>query len=252
MSVLEEHGGIYLDTDAFSLRSFSELLQHDFALGFDNIVNPDTKAPKRLNNGVLISKPHAAFLTLWSKAYAQFNPSSFDHDSSVVPFKLATEYPDTVHIEWFRLSPVSYGFQTALAADALTCGLYTVDGIWHPAYLKEQKVFSFTGTQPDRHLLQQMEKKFVLHLTMSQVRGLSMLRKHLNSPADLEKMPSFLGHVFRLAYYGKDDFDYTALKDGSDALRLDKYKTCREFLGMYTPPEEVSKLPHERQQYQPL
>ena len=72
---------IFTDTDAFALRSFEPLLHFDFTLAFDNIVNPDLTAPKRLNNGVLISSPNATFLKVWTEEYKHFNPNSFDYDS---------------------------------------------------------------------------------------------------------------------------------------------------------------------------
>ena len=44
----------YSDTDAFALRPFEPLRHFDFTLAFDNIVNPDSSAPKRLNNGMYV------------------------------------------------------------------------------------------------------------------------------------------------------------------------------------------------------
>ena len=84
------------DTDSFPTRSLDGLREHNFTISYDNIINPDQTAPKRLNNGVLLSSPGAAFLQHWSRTYATFNPRSWDHHSSVVPFKLAMEYPDLV------------------------------------------------------------------------------------------------------------------------------------------------------------
>ena len=84
------------DTDSFPTRSLDDLRIHNFTISYDNIINPDHSAPKRLNNGVLLSSPGAAFLQHWSRTYASFNPSSWDHHSCVVPFKLAMEYPDLV------------------------------------------------------------------------------------------------------------------------------------------------------------
>jgi hypothetical protein len=63
------------------LRPLTPLLQFDCTLGFDNIVNSDPKAPKRLNNGVLLAKKQARFVHLWIEQYARFNPLSFDYDS---------------------------------------------------------------------------------------------------------------------------------------------------------------------------
>jgi hypothetical protein len=262
MQVLLEQGGIYLDTDALALQPLNELQVHDFTLAFDNIVNPDAQAPRRMNNGVLLSAPNAAFLQLWMREYASFNPASFDYDSSVVPFRLAVHYPDLVHVEMSRLSPVSYAFQTALLADALTCGLFlppssTQEGaLWYPAYSPASQQYSFAQSPPDHYMLRALQRKLVLHLTMSQVRGLCMLRKQLTGPADLAQLPSFLGHVFRVAYWGYDAYDYKALFADSEDKRLQAYRACRNFLGMHTPPDQLSaqeqRLPAYRQQYQAL
>ena len=48
--------------------------------------------------------------------------------SSVVPFRLATQFPDLVNIEMSRLSPISYSFQTSVLAEAITCGILTHTG----------------------------------------------------------------------------------------------------------------------------
>lgn len=256
MSALFEMGGIYLDTDAFALHSLDSLRVHDFVLSFDNIVNPDQAAPKRLNNGVLLSAPKSPFLMLWMKAYARFNPNSFDFDSSVVPYRLATHFPDLVHIEWSRISPLSYGFQTYLIADSLTCAPYQLHppAVWYPDYDHDAKSYTFEKQQPDEYMGRMLSNRLVLHLTMSHVRGLSMLRKQLQSPEDLNVMPSFLGHVFRLIYYGYDDFDYQAVWKASADDKLKAYRQCRDRLGMHTPPDKLTQdertHPHMRQQYQ--
>ncbi|RYH30465.1 hypothetical protein EON65_05100 [archaeon] len=255
MQALLEQGGMYLDTDVFALKPLTELRIHEFTLSFDNIVNPDRAASKRLNNGVLLSAPNASFLRLWMKEYAHFNPQSFDYDSSVVPFKLAADYPDLVNIEWNRIAPVSYGFQTARFADTLSCGLYhpTSLSIHTPAYDHAARRYTLASTKPSVAVVKRLQNKLLLHLTMSQVRGTSMLRRQLNSPDELAKMPSYLGHIFRLAYYGQDDFDYEALHAASEAERLAAYTKCREFLGMHTPPDQLQDheqhLPWFRQQY---
>ena len=180
LEALTTIGGIYLDTDAFVINNLAELRQHNFTMSFDNIVNPDKSAPKRLNNGVMLAAPQSQFLHLWAKKYAQFNPESFDFDSSVVPYNLMTQYPDLIHLEMSRIAPMSFAFQTARIAEILTCGLYVPPvsnkeaslsrrgAIWAPKW--DGKSHSFENTQPDEYAYTAMEKKFVLHLTMSQVR----------------------------------------------------------------------------------
>lgn len=76
-----------------------------------------------------------------------------------------------------------------------------------------------------------------------------MMRKQLGSPEDLERMPSYLGHVFRLTYYGHDSFDYAKLINAaSDGERDASWQKCREQLGMHMVPDPDYDALH-RQQY---
>lgn len=137
-----------------------------------------TSAPKRLNNGVMLSSPKAPFLQLWMKKYARFNPDSFEYDSSVVPYQLMTQYPDLVHIEMSRIAPMSFAFQTSRIAEAIACGIYvppSPDGsrsgaLWVPEWGSSTGHYSFENTAPNEYMYSEMTKKLVLHLTMSQVR----------------------------------------------------------------------------------
>ncbi len=81
-------------------------------------------------------------------------------------------------------------------------------------------------------------------------RGICMMRKHLGTPEDLDVMPSYLGHIFRLSYYGSDNFDYGKyLKSGStDEERDASWKKCRDHMGMYMTPDPDYEREH-RQQY---
>lgn len=193
MQLLKDYGGMYIDTDAYVISSAFHLLRlHDFTLSFDNIVNPpDSKLPKRMNNGIILSKPNALFLQIWMEKYKQFHPESFDYDSSVVPYELATQYPDLIHVEMYRISPISFAFQTTTLADAITCGLYLPpvnrssqtffssfqrntseeQGVlWYPKFSFEKKGFFFEESVQDVYMAQQLHKRLALHLTMSQVR----------------------------------------------------------------------------------
>lgn len=74
------------------------------------------------------------------------------------------------------------------------------------------------------------------------------MRKLLISPEDLQFMPSFLGHKFRLIYYGKDDFDYYKLFTLTFDEQLDIYKKCKDHFGMYSIPDNLD-IESPRQQY---
>ena len=60
-----------------------------------------------------------------------------------------------------------------------------------------------------------------------------MLRKSLGGPQDLDKMPSILGRIFRIALYGVDDYDYTSLVTATDEVKLTAWKKCRDSFGMH-------------------
>lgn len=79
-----------------------------------------------------------------------------------------------------------------------------------------------------------------------------MMRKALGGPADLARMPSLLGRIFRIALYGKDSFDYSALYSASVEAKNAAWKTCRDGLGMHAVPDkDVSNVDSgsSRQQY---
>ena len=89
IDVLEEHGGIYVDHDAFVLRSLSQLRRctgTGVRAGYEYF----SRDRHKLNNGVLLARPGARFLSLWREAYSKdFRPSEWDYNSCVVPFQLA-------------------------------------------------------------------------------------------------------------------------------------------------------------------
>lgn len=178
MSALNEYGGIYVDTDAYITHRLTDLLQFPFTMAFDNIVNSNKNAPKRLNNGVIFSVPNASFLHIWISKYANFDPNSWDKQSSVVPYEIATDYPDLIHLEMSRISPFSYGFQTAKAASVLTCGILwkneSMSAIWYPYFSRSSKAFLSDGMW-DSYVAHALQQKLILHLTMSQARYLLLL-----------------------------------------------------------------------------
>jgi hypothetical protein len=247
MKVLQEYGGIYLDCDVLVLQSVNELRKYHFVTTGDNYVNPDKNAvnARRLNTGIILSEPHARFMTSWLSAY-DYDRSKYtwEHHASVTPYTLMLEYPDLIHIETHRLSPVSYGLMTSEAAAALTCGILvpSVKGIWYPT-AKQGSQHTFYD-EPDTYLLSVLEEKLMIHLTMSQVPKICMLRKWLGGPQDFSFMPSWLGGIFRRIAYGVDGYDYEVNeamyreKNVGKALKL--WDECRMQLGMSTPVARTS------------
>jgi hypothetical protein len=263
LSALEQEGGIYLDTDVFPFKSLDDFRVFNFTIGYDNIVNPDRKAPKRLNNGVLLSSPKSDFTSIWSSTYHNFNPNSWDHHSSIVPFDIATEYPDLVHIEMSRLSPMSYAFQTSESSLILTCGILMKKdkAILHPVWDRLNKKYTYESVHPDTYVYKNLNNKYLFHLTMSAVRGVSMLRKNLGGVDDLKYMPSLLGSIFRTAFSnGVDTFNYDNVINMSNDEKLKNWEECRNHFGMVSSPDDLilfggqydgpyATPSHKRQQY---
>ena len=97
LDVLEEHGGIYVDHDAFVLRSLSQLRRctgTGVRAGYEYF----SRDRHKLNNGVLLARAGARFLSLWREAYSKdFRPSEWDYNSCVVPFQLARRSAARTH-----------------------------------------------------------------------------------------------------------------------------------------------------------
>ena len=92
-SRLLEHGGIYLDIDAFILQPFADhsLLRYDTVMGmeahdlsFPRSFRPDDEmAPKGLCNAVIIAKKGAEFLQRWLESYEEFREDQWTEHSVV-------------------------------------------------------------------------------------------------------------------------------------------------------------------------
>ena len=60
IEILIKHGGIYIDTDVFVIKSFDRLRKYNFTMGIEYHGNPG-----RLNNGVIVAAKGAPFLHKW-------------------------------------------------------------------------------------------------------------------------------------------------------------------------------------------
>lgn len=98
----------------------------------------------------------------------------------------------------------------------------------------------------------------LLTVYTNECRGICMMRKNLGGPEDLYTAlgPSFLGHVFRMAYYGYDDYYAKYAIEQSPAKKpvqqwtreeyLQSFQTCRNRMGMHMTPDKDDR---SRQQY---
>ncbi|KLU90471.1 hypothetical protein MAPG_10325 [Magnaporthiopsis poae ATCC 64411] len=100
LTVLLEHGGIYLDADAFALRPFDKLLggARDVIMGHEGGVRMG------LTNAVILAKAGAPFLKRWLEMYQSFDKTLWNEHSVKLPRRLEDQYPN----ELCALSPTAF------------------------------------------------------------------------------------------------------------------------------------------------
>ncbi|PHH76367.1 hypothetical protein CDD80_1578 [Ophiocordyceps camponoti-rufipedis] len=95
LELLLEHGGIYMDLDAFALRPFAEALSpsspHDAILGYEG----GNRAG--LCNAVIAARPNSSFIDRWLHTYdkADLN-AEWNYHSVILPRQLAHHHPDEI------------------------------------------------------------------------------------------------------------------------------------------------------------
>jgi len=94
LEALLKHGGIYLDIDVVTLRSFDKLLEYDTVMGEEGV---DGKVG--LCNGVILAAPGAKFVKEWYSNYRTFNKTLWNFHSVKLPMKIAKKNPGWI----FRL-----------------------------------------------------------------------------------------------------------------------------------------------------
>lgn len=104
LSVLQEHGGIYLDMDVLCLRPFEPLRHHEFVLGEEG-----KDGVYGLCNAVILSSPGSWFIRKWLEGFDPatslwkgFRSTGYDdhwNELSVqYPAHLAKLHPDRLHV----------------------------------------------------------------------------------------------------------------------------------------------------------
>lgn len=101
LKYLIEDGGIYLDLDTISKKSFAYLLNNKFVIG---------KQGKWRNmglcNAVMMSEKNSEFAMKWMDEYKSFRSKGKDkywaEHSVSVPLKLSKKYPHLLHIEAYN------------------------------------------------------------------------------------------------------------------------------------------------------
>lgn len=103
MLVLANVGGVYLDIDSITRRSFDDLLEHDFVMG---VQAAGSDSSSGLCNAIMLGKANAPFIRRWLAEYDYFRSKGrddlWDYHSVKLPVKLATEHPEEITVLGYR------------------------------------------------------------------------------------------------------------------------------------------------------
>jgi hypothetical protein len=90
LQILIERGGVYLDLDVISIRPFAPLMEFDSVMGEEYEVG--------LCNAVILASPGSLFLRRWLSTYRSFDGREWNKHSVRVPYLLARQAPEQVHV----------------------------------------------------------------------------------------------------------------------------------------------------------
>jgi hypothetical protein len=103
MIVINQVGGVYLDVDTITRRSYEDLRGHQFCMGVQ-AAGPSSSSG--LCNAVMIGQPGAAFSTIWLAQYDYFRSKGrddlWDYHSVKLPGRLMVEAPQLIEVLDYR------------------------------------------------------------------------------------------------------------------------------------------------------
>ncbi|KAF1818913.1 glycosyltransferase family 32 protein [Dissoconium aciculare CBS 342.82] len=92
LAVLAREGGIYLDTDVYVLKPFTDLLSSTR----DVLMGHEGGNRYGLCNAVIISRPNSAFISKWRASYRTFDPKGWNQHSVQKPKQLQVQFPELI------------------------------------------------------------------------------------------------------------------------------------------------------------
>ena len=102
LQALLEYGGIYLDLDVYTIRSYEPFMHFDTVLGLEGGVSP---LPRQgLCNGLMIAAKNSTFIQKWYQTYKAFNDDDWAGLSIRMPLKIALRHPEEVLV----MDPMSF------------------------------------------------------------------------------------------------------------------------------------------------
>ncbi len=186
-----------MDLDTIALNPFTPLRRFNTTMG--------AESPDYLGNGVIVSVPNATFLWLIYNSYYTFDDRKWNYHSVKMPMKLATSYPDIIHIEWDLLLRPNWSETRFVWKHRLQ-------------FLKEKTMFVpfhasiFVSVLCENDIdvllcrwifdegkLWDWRDNYCIHLYYRHY-------DHDHNPESIKKLNTTLGEVFRYIYYGDSEF----------------------------------------------
>jgi autotransporter strand-loop-strand O-heptosyltransferase len=99
LTVLHQHGGVYLDCDTICVKPFASLPDVEFGIA-EEWANGSKQG---LCNAVMIARPRARFAELWMEEFRHFRSQGYmdpywNEHAIRVPLALSEKHPDLVHV----------------------------------------------------------------------------------------------------------------------------------------------------------
>jgi hypothetical protein len=92
LDILQNEGGIYMDTDVISLRPL-DALRHSKK---DVVLGHEGGDRHGLCNAIILARRDAPFLRRWIESYSDFSPKEWNYHSVILPKKMALDHPDQI------------------------------------------------------------------------------------------------------------------------------------------------------------
>jgi hypothetical protein len=98
LQTLKEYGGVYLDIDTITTKSFDDLLTEKCVLAYESIKG----TPHGLCNAVMLAEKNSQFISEWLESYRSFRSKGRDEfwqeHSVFLPLQLAARIPESITI----------------------------------------------------------------------------------------------------------------------------------------------------------
>lgn len=104
LQILEEFGGIYMDTDQLLIKPLDDLLDNECVMGGESYIDHardlhDVTKIQSLSSGLIMSAPYSKFIQKWIDRWPEgFKENVWASHAVVLPWEIAKEFPNDVKV----------------------------------------------------------------------------------------------------------------------------------------------------------